>query len=328
MAVPHAQQLQGPPHQPRPVPAQASASRPRAATRSWASGPSTSSPGHHRFASVGHTNSSIRRKLTALRSLFCYFQVYGYTGANWAQGKFVAAPAVPQERQDRRHLAPLVQPAARRPGAHKPPRELDPHLGREPGNARGAGLFEPPCRRVGAAPRSQLQDPHEHLFLNVIGMAGRTRTTPLRLEAAKRLAGSLQQAGIIASPAGPHFPAARSPRRWPGPATGSRRRRPGRSNNCYASMSFLSGSIPRSPSIHRATGLTTAREQESDIIDLQHFAGHADPRAPLTDPLAQPAQREPRLSAGILTLSAVMSHENPVVLYPNILDLKTLRHFD
>jgi integrase/recombinase XerD len=32
----------------------------------------------------------------------------------------------------------------------------------------------------------------------------------------------------------------------------------------------------------RATALTTARERGSDIIDLQDFAGHADPRTTLT----------------------------------------------
>ncbi len=32
----------------------------------------------------------------------------------------------------------------------------------------------------------------------------------------------------------------------------------------------------------RVTALTTAREQRSDIIDLQDFAGHADPRTTLT----------------------------------------------
>jgi integrase/recombinase XerD len=32
----------------------------------------------------------------------------------------------------------------------------------------------------------------------------------------------------------------------------------------------------------RVTALTTAREQGSDIIDLQDFAGHADPRTTLT----------------------------------------------
>ncbi len=32
----------------------------------------------------------------------------------------------------------------------------------------------------------------------------------------------------------------------------------------------------------RVTALTTARERGADIIDLQDFAGHADPRTTLT----------------------------------------------
>ena len=32
----------------------------------------------------------------------------------------------------------------------------------------------------------------------------------------------------------------------------------------------------------RVTAITTARERGSDILDLQEFAGHADPRTTLT----------------------------------------------
>ena len=43
------------------------------------------------------TNSTIRRKMTALRSLFSYLKTYGYTGANPAHSDFVAAPAVSRD---------------------------------------------------------------------------------------------------------------------------------------------------------------------------------------------------------------------------------------
>src|SRR5204862_6670463 len=45
----------------------------------------------------GLTNASIRRKMTALRSLFSYLKSYGFAGANPAHGDFVAAPAVPRD---------------------------------------------------------------------------------------------------------------------------------------------------------------------------------------------------------------------------------------
>src|SRR5258708_5224596 len=47
------------------------------------------------LADSRQTNSSIRRKMTALRSLFSYLQAYGYAGANPAHSDFVRAPAVP-----------------------------------------------------------------------------------------------------------------------------------------------------------------------------------------------------------------------------------------
>ena len=40
---------------------------------------------------LGLTNSTIRRKLTVLRSLFSYLQIYGYSGVNPAHGTLVAA---------------------------------------------------------------------------------------------------------------------------------------------------------------------------------------------------------------------------------------------
>ena len=49
------------------------------------------------LAAQGLTNSSIRRKLTVLRSLFSYMQTYGYVGANPAHSDFVAAPSAPRD---------------------------------------------------------------------------------------------------------------------------------------------------------------------------------------------------------------------------------------
>ena len=49
------------------------------------------------LAADEQTNSTIYRKLTALRSLFTYLQIYGYSGANPAHGKFVKAPAVSRD---------------------------------------------------------------------------------------------------------------------------------------------------------------------------------------------------------------------------------------
>jgi integrase/recombinase XerD len=42
--------------------------------------------------------------------------------------------------------------------------------------------------------------------------------------------------------------------------------------------------LDQAVSVHslRVTALTTARERGADIVDLQDFAGHADPRTTLT----------------------------------------------
>jgi integrase/recombinase XerD len=46
---------------------------------------------------AGLTNSSVRCKMTVLRSLFSYLHTYGYAGVNPAHGDFVEAPPVPRD---------------------------------------------------------------------------------------------------------------------------------------------------------------------------------------------------------------------------------------
>ena len=145
---------------PRPVPRRTPASQPDAWEHLAAIRPEHVSQWRERLAADEQTNSTIRRKLTALRSLFSYLQTYGYSGANPAHGKFVKAPAVSRDGKtvglsphDCRRLldAPQVEDQhreqANHPGRH--PR---------PGHAGGAGLFRLPRRRAGAAPRPRLQD--------------------------------------------------------------------------------------------------------------------------------------------------------------------------
>ncbi len=61
-----------------------------------------------RLAAAGMTNSSIRRKLTALRSLFSYLKTYGYTGANPAHSDFAG-------RHEVSRVPPLPLRAAKQP---------------------------------------------------------------------------------------------------------------------------------------------------------------------------------------------------------------------
>ena len=230
----------------------------------------------------GQTNSTIRRKLTALRSLFSYLQTYGYSGANPAHSDFVAAPAVPRDGKtvglsplDCRRLldAPAITD---RDGKPIPANVRD--------RAMLAVLAYSGCR-VGELVRLRVRDyktSGEHRILNITGKGGKERTTPLHLEAVERLAAWLAVSGITEQ-AGPLFPPARSPR--------------GMGRDGFAAKAMTTRAVEKligryvkalsldpNVTVHslRVTALTTARERGSDIIDLQDFAGHADPRTTLT----------------------------------------------
>jgi integrase/recombinase XerD len=240
------------------------------------------------LAEDGHTNSTIRRKLTTLRSLFSYLQTYGYTGANPAHGKFVKAPSVARDGKtvalsphDCRRLldAPAVTARDKKTQAET----VIPVGLRD--RAMLAVLAYSGCR-VGELVKLRIRDyktSGEHRILNVTGKGGKERTTPLHLEAVERLAEWLAVPGVNDDPAKPLFPAARSPR--------------GMGRDGFAAKAMTTRAVEKliaryvaalgldpNVTVHslRVTALTTARERGSDIIDLQDFAGHADPRTTLT----------------------------------------------
>jgi integrase/recombinase XerD len=234
------------------------------------------------LAAAGMTNSSIRRKLTTLRSLFSYLQTYGYTGANPDHGKFVKAPAVPRDGKtvalsphDCRRLleAPKV----------KVKDQLIPVGLRD--RALLAVLAYSGCR-VGELVRLRIRDYQqngEHRILNVTGKGGKERTTPLHLEAVGRLNTWLAHPGIADDPAGPLFPAAKTAR---GMGCDGFREQAMSIRGVEKLIERYVKTLGLDPNVTvhslRVTALTTARERGSDIIDLQNFAGHADPRTTLT----------------------------------------------
>jgi integrase/recombinase XerD len=232
---------------------------------------------------AGQTNSSVRRKLTAVRSLFSYLQTYGYTGANPAHGKFVVAPSVPRDGKtvalspaDCRRL--LDAPGAGLQDDQKPPVDW-----------RDRAIFSvlaySGCR-VGELVKLRVRDYRtsgEHRVLNIMGKGGKERTTPLHPEAAERLAAWLDIAGLRGDAAGPLFPPGKSAR--------------GQGRDGFAGEPLTTRAVENlvaryvtrlrldpAVTVHslRVTALTTARSRGSDIIDLQEFAGHADPRTTLT----------------------------------------------
>ena len=123
----------------------------------------------------------------------------------------------------------------------------------------------------------------EHRVLNITGKGGKERTTPLHLDAVERLGEWIKVAGIQDDAAGPLFRPQKSARKQgrdgfrPKPMT---TRAVEKLIGRYVQALGLDVNV----TVHslRVTALTTARERGSDIIDLQDFAGHADPRTTLT----------------------------------------------
>ncbi len=106
---------------------------------------------------------------------------------------------------------------------------------------------------------------------------------PLHLEAVERLTDWLAAADIAGERSGPLFRPGQTPRG--GGRDGFREtslstRAVEQLVRRYTSCLQLDPAV----TVHslRVTALTTARERGADIIDLQDFAGHADPRTTLT----------------------------------------------
>lgn len=225
----------------------------------------------------GAAGSTIRRKLTTLRSLFSYLQVYGYTGVNPAHGKFVTAPAVPRDGK-----TVVLSPRDCR-------RLLDAPERTTPVGLRDRallGVLAYSACRVGELVRLRVADfkTHgEHRVLLISGKGDKERTVPLHLEAVERLTEWLDFDGLRNDRQGPLFRPAHTPR-------GQGRDGFDRSHLSTRAVERLvrryTTRLKLDPgvTVHslRVTALTTARERGADIIDLQDFAGHADPRTTLT----------------------------------------------
>jgi integrase/recombinase XerD len=231
----------------------------------------------------GQSNSSVRRKMTALRSLFSYLKTYGYTGANPAHSDFVAAPSVPRDGK----TVGLSPADCRR--LLDAPRLYDDEGGRLPVGTRDRALLAvlayTGCR-VGELVRLRVKDYRtngEHRVLGVTGKGNKERTVPLNLEAVERLAEWLELAGIRDDQSGPLFRPQASARDF-GRAGFSTRPLTTRGVEKLIDRYVAALGLDRNVTVHslRVTALTTARERGSDIIDLQDFAGHADPRTTLT----------------------------------------------
>jgi len=221
----------------------------------------------------GLTNSSIRRKLTALRSLFSYLQVYGHRGANPAHSDFVEAPPAPRDGK----TVGLTPKECRR--------LLDAPTLETPAGARDQAMLAilayTGCR-VGELCRLRIRDykmTGVHRVLEIQGKGGKERCLPLHLEAVERLDHWLT---VLPDSGGPIFRPTLTARGHghdgfrPQPMT---RRAVEYLMERYVRKLGLDSSV----TVHsmRVTAITTARERGCDIVDLQDWAGHSDPRTTL-----------------------------------------------
>jgi integrase/recombinase XerD len=231
----------------------------------------------------GLTNSSIRRKLSVLRGLFSYLKNYGYTGANPAHSDFVDAPAAPRDGKtvglsphDCRKLldAPLVESQK-----HEP----------LPEGLRDRALLAVLAYsgiRVGELCRLRVGDYKSssgHRLLEVRGKGGKERRVPLHPEAVERLEEWLDVANLRGDADASLFPPGKAARS--GGKHGFHPRYMTRRAVQYLVGRYVTRlQLDPAVTVHsfRVTALTTARERGSDIIDLQDYAGHADPRTTLT----------------------------------------------
>lgn len=160
------------------------------------------------LAAQGLTNSSIRRKLTALRSLFSYLQTYGYVGANPAHSDFVAAPSAPRDDK-----TVGLSPEDCRQLLDVPPLSVARHgeTTSLPVGYRDRAIFAvlafTGCR-VGELTRLKVGSyklDGVHRVLEIHGKGGKERRVPLNPEAAERLEVWLDVAAIRGDSAGPLF---------------------------------------------------------------------------------------------------------------------------
>jgi integrase/recombinase XerD len=227
----------------------------------------------------GLTNSSIRRKLTALRSLFSYLQTYGYLGANPAHSDFVDAPSAPRDGK----TVGLAPADCRRlldaPDLSTPVGVRD--------RAILAVLAYSACR-VGELVKLRFGDfkTHSgHRVLEIYGKGGKERRVALHPEAVERL-----EAWIAVSDGLAQHEAATPLFCPPNSSRGQGRDGFKRTALSTRAVEYLVTryvvrlGLDPAVTVHslRVTALTTARERGSDVIDLQDFEGHADPRTTLT----------------------------------------------
>jgi len=216
--------------------------------------------------------------MTTLRSLYSYLQTYGYLGANPAHSDFVDFPQVPRDG-----LTVGLSPTDCR-------RLLDAPDASTPVGLRDRALLAvlaySACR-VGELVKLRFRDIKSHSghrILEVQGKGRKARRVPLHPEAVERLESWLNCPAV--GPCSASTPLFRPPKssRGGGKDGFKSTKLSVRGVEYLVERYIQKLGLDPAVTVHslRVTALTIARERGADILDLQDFAGHADPRTTQT----------------------------------------------
>lgn len=225
----------------------------------------------------GLSNASVRRKLTTLRSAFSYLQSCGLVRLNPAHSQFVAAPPVARDGKTVGLSPQACRLLLDAPNIQTPAGIRDRAI---------LGVLAYSACRVGELVTVRVNDYQrtgEHHVLQLIGKGRKERRVPLHIEAVERLNEWLTTGGNIDNQQMPLFrPAITS--RCQGRTGFKHRPLTTKAVANIVKKHAREAGLDPAVSVHslRVTALTIARERGADIIDLQDFAGHADPRTTLT----------------------------------------------
>jgi integrase/recombinase XerD len=211
----------------------------------------------------GLSNTAIGRKLSVLRSLYAYLQAFGYTGANPADTRYVAPPAMPRDGK-----TVAMTPEDTR-------RLLDASNSNTPEGVRDRALLAilayTGCR-VGELTRLRVSDYKTsggHKVLEVRGKGGKERRIPLHPEAFERLDAwlAVSESGSLSRPL---FRPTLTPR---GQGFDGFKDEPLTRRGVQYLVARYVRRLRLDPNVTvhslRVTALTTARERGADIVDLQ-----------------------------------------------------------
>jgi integrase/recombinase XerD len=225
------------------------------------------------LAQSGKADLTITRKVTALRSLFTYLGNYGFKGANPAHPDFVKTPAHPCEGKTVGLGARDCRKLLDAPTADTPVGLRD--------RALLAVLAFSACRveELTKIKVGHLKTDGEHRIVELQGKGKKQRKGALPPEVLERLAAWLAVAGIRDDRDGPLFRPVKTPR---GLGRDGFKRKPltTRAVEYLVERYVKAEGLDPAVCVHsfRVAATTRARQQGVDILDLQNWLGHEDPR--------------------------------------------------